>query len=272
MFIIKKILKFFIPEFYLRFALRLIYDPKKRGINELLIQKKFKVKYKNKNLFTLRDFGGSTAARGRSLFTKEVDTINWINSFDQASNFIDVGANIGIFSLYAASRGHNVLSFEPESLNFCLLNLNINDNSFNDKIIAYPISIHNKENLGILEVPNLQWGKSNNQFSDSAKNEDINNSFKQGSIGIPLDESINAIGYIPDYIKIDVDGNEIFVLKSMQDLIKKQTFKSILVEIDENINESLEIKKLLDQGSYKLISKNEIITNSNVYNYIFSSK
>ena len=58
----------------------------------------------------------------------------------------------------------------------------------------------------------------------------------------------------------------------MQDLIKKQTFKSILVEIDENINESLEIKKLLDQGSYKLISKNEIITNSNVYNYIFSSK
>lgn len=82
--------------------MRLIYDPKKRGINELLIQKKFKVKYKNKNLFTIRDFGGSTAA-----------------------------------------RGHNVLSFETESLNFCLLNLNINDNSFNDKIIAYPICIHN---------------------------------------------------------------------------------------------------------------------------------
>ena len=40
--------------------------------------------------------------RVQTLFTKEADTIDWINNFDDNCVFWDIGANIGIYSLYAA--------------------------------------------------------------------------------------------------------------------------------------------------------------------------
>src|SRR3990172_8514357 len=47
--------------------------------------------------------------RGAAYWTQsgidcEPETINWIGSFDRGSFFFDVGANVGLFSLYAAAR------------------------------------------------------------------------------------------------------------------------------------------------------------------------
>ena len=33
---------------------------------------------------------------------KEKETIEWINSFEEGSIFFDIGANIGVFSIYGA--------------------------------------------------------------------------------------------------------------------------------------------------------------------------
>ena len=57
-----------------------------------------------------------------TLFSKEPETINWIDSFDDRENFIfllDIGANIGLYSIYAASKFKNisVVSFEPSTSN-----------------------------------------------------------------------------------------------------------------------------------------------------------
>src|SRR5215510_9943048 len=58
-------------------------------------------------------------ARAKSVLTKEPDTIRWIDSFDRSDVFWDVGANVGVFSLYAArSRGVRVLAFEPSADNY----------------------------------------------------------------------------------------------------------------------------------------------------------
>ena len=57
--------------------------------------------------------------------SKEPETLNWISSFDPGDNLLDIGANIGIYSPFAAARNHKVISLEPDALNYALLNLNI---------------------------------------------------------------------------------------------------------------------------------------------------
>ena len=44
----------------------------------------------------------STFYRARTLFTKEPETIDWIRKFKKNSVFYDIGANVGVFSLFAA--------------------------------------------------------------------------------------------------------------------------------------------------------------------------
>ena len=43
-----------------------------------------------------------TLWRAKTLFTKEPITINWIRNFKKDSVFFDVGANVGMYSVFAA--------------------------------------------------------------------------------------------------------------------------------------------------------------------------
>ena len=72
-------------------------------------------KYSNNKIkFSIKN--SSTYFRGTTLFTKEPITIEWIKSFKKNSIFFDIGANIGVYSLYAALYSEvKVYSFEPES-------------------------------------------------------------------------------------------------------------------------------------------------------------
>ena len=46
--------------------------------------------------------------RAETFFTKEPETIEWINTFKSDETLFDVGANIGLYSIYAAQRGIKV--------------------------------------------------------------------------------------------------------------------------------------------------------------------
>ena len=58
--------------------------------------------------------------RARTLLTKEPETIEWINTFSDKDVFWDIGANVGVYTLYAALRNIAVLSFEPSPSNYYL--------------------------------------------------------------------------------------------------------------------------------------------------------
>jgi tRNA G37 N-methylase Trm5 len=49
---------------------------------------------------------------------------------------IDIGANVGSFSIFAANKGARVFSFEPDKKNFEMIKKNIHQNNFQNKIIA----------------------------------------------------------------------------------------------------------------------------------------
>ena len=43
------------------------------------------------------------------ILSKEPETIEWINSFENDSIFFDIGANIGIYTLYSAIKIENTV-------------------------------------------------------------------------------------------------------------------------------------------------------------------
>ena len=87
-----------------------------------------------------------TKFRIRTFYEKEPETLNWISNFDKKEpfTFMDIGSNIGIYSIYNCiiNKNSNVLSIEPSMQNLSILSRNISLNNFQDKIniIAYRIN------------------------------------------------------------------------------------------------------------------------------------
>ena len=209
-----------------------------------------------KKVFSLRNYSSTCQMRANTFFSKEPDTIKWIENFNDDEVFLDIGANIGIYSLYAATKGLKVWAIEPESLNFAMLNLNIFDNNLSSKINALPLSLHENTKVDKLNIFNLDWGEALNSFNNTKDQfgKNFTPSFNQGSYSIKLDELVNLIGKI-DHIKIDVDGNEEIILNGAINTLKHKKIKSILIELDENLNNyELILKNLLNNG-YTLKSK-----------------
>ena len=73
--------------------------------------------------------------RAETLLDKEPATIRWIDTFSPGEVLWDIGANIGIYSLYAGVvKGVEVLAFEPASFNHALLCDNIRLNGLEDRV------------------------------------------------------------------------------------------------------------------------------------------
>ena len=212
--------------------------------------------------------------RVKTLFNKEPDTIDWINNFKVLSgnNFIfwDIGANIGLYSLYAAKKGHKVIALEPESLNFACLNLNIKDNNFNDKISAFPIAVNNESKISYLNMSKMKFGASGNTFDRKINDHgsQFESIYSQGSISYTLDDVLEKIGTVPNYIKIDVDGNELKVIKGMTDMLKNENLKSICIELNPKFNEHTEVFEILNKN-FKKYKKHQWYDGQEVFNYTF---
>ena len=232
--LISKVLRIIIPD-------RLKYH---------FFQSKVYVLKNGNRIFSLRNYSNTCKWRAETFLKKEPDTIEWINSFDPDDIFLDIGANIGIYSMYAARKKNMVWAIEPESLNYAMLNLNINDNNLSHKITALSIALHKNSIIDSLNIQSLNWGDALNSFEnvEDQFGEKFKPVFKQGCYSVTLDELLSRIGKI-DHIKIDVDGNEDEILAGGMNSIKEKKFKSILIELDENLNNYNEsIIKLTNNG------------------------
>src|SRR4051794_22284746 len=75
--------------------------------------------------------------RAKWLLQKEPGTIAWLDGFAPGSFLWDIGANIGVYALYAAIvRDCRVLAFEPAAANYFGLNSNIVLNRVDEQVQA----------------------------------------------------------------------------------------------------------------------------------------
>jgi FkbM family methyltransferase len=181
--------------------------------------------------------------------------LNWIDSFKNGSVLWDVGANIGLYSIYAAkTRDCKVFAFEPSV--FCLefLSRNIWLNELQSQITIVPNPLSDKTQPNLLTLHSREWGESSNSFGTSLDQdgEEINASFDYSVLGITIDEAISKLNLpAPEHIKIDVDGIEPLILAGGVQTLKQ--VESVSVEVPTYRGANEQVSELLTQAGLKLV-------------------
>ena len=203
--------------------------------------------------------------RVKRFYSKEPKTIEWIDTFKPTETFLDVGANIGQYSLYAAKKGISVYAFEPQALNYAELYTNIYLNNLGHKINGYCIALSNTNTIEYLSLLSMVPGQSHNNYAI-----DIPGQIKQGCAGFALDYLVEKkVIPQPTHIKIDVDGIESKVIEGGINTIKN--CKTVLVEV-ENMEIVNTITKLGFEIDNNLTFEFTTAPDKKIVNYIFKKK
>ena len=218
-------------------------------------------------------------------FSKEPETLEWIDSFQEKENLIfwDIGANIGLYSIYNSLKHpkSTTIAFEPSSSNLRVLtrNISINNLEKNIKVISMPLT--NKKNI-FQEMKEGQFieGGALNSFGEKFdfEGKEFKPTMKYNLLGTTINYFLeNSILDIPDYIKIDVDGIEHLILEGGDKFLNNKKVKSLSIEINENFKEQYDkVFNLMNKYEFKLLHKkhngdmfSEQSKFKKTFNYIF---
>ncbi len=173
--------------------------------------------------------------RADSFSTKEPETLEWIDEIPKGSVFWDIGANVGLYSIYAGKKQScRVFAFEPSIFNLELLGRNIFLNSLTDSITIVPLPLSDQLAISNLNMTSTTWGGAMSTFNQGYGHDGnaIEKIFVTPTIGLSMDDAINLLGIPqPKYIKMDVDGIEHLILKGGVDVLSKT--QGVLIEIND---------------------------------------
>lgn len=140
----------------------------------------------------------------------------------EGQSFVDVGANIGIFSLAAAQcvgpKG-KVIAFEPEETNFSYLSRNVERSGW--RMIRCEQSAVG-ETSGSAYLFRHTGNFGSHRVSRHADYRD--DGVEEIAIATPLvslDEYLERAGLAPNVIKIDVEGGEVGALRGMKRALRQ---------------------------------------------------
>ena len=176
----------------------------------------------------------------RYLFYREVENVEEYRLFCErirpGMTVIDVGANIGLFTLAAAHRvgpQGRVFAFEPLARNHRFLVANLALNGY-DHAIAEPMAVGDRD--GTLEVH--LFGSDSTSVSSI-----VSGPADAATQAVPccrLDTYLHEHGMErADMVKIDVEGAEGAVLEGMQELLQGKNPPALVVEVHPDFLESV---------------------------------
>jgi FkbM family methyltransferase len=160
--------------------------------------------------------------------------------YENSKKWLDAGAHIGTFSILLASRGLDVISYEPHPGNYKLLKENI---KLNKTIIKGRIKV-NKKGLGIKnEKIDLHMAPRSTSFHSTKKQ------FRNGtSLKIEIENVSKVLKENKDIegVKLDIQGSEMDILEHVSDWNK---VNQIVFEwdfgIDNKVSRLLKVLKRL---------------------------
>lgn len=179
-----------------------------------------------------------SAWRYKTMFIKEPETIEWLRGLNKEDVLWDVGANVGIYSIYAALvTGCRVIAIEPGAANYWTLCKNIELNRLDDRVDALCIALGSEHKCADLFLYTSDAAGAQNALD--RPQDDRGNAFKpqfrQGMLSIPSDVLVETLGATrPTAMKIDVDGFELFVLRGAARTLANPDLRRISLEIDSS--------------------------------------
>lgn len=236
-------------------------------LKELIEEKSYeKIKIDNNDIFFFCP-NDLISWRIKTFFSKEPETLEWIDNFNNNENkkiiFWDIGANIGLYSIYAAIKWKNIdiHSFEPSSSNLRILSRNVSVNDLHNKIFINPIALNddNQNKFQLMNETTFLEGSALHSFGSElnfeGKKIDAKNRYK--IIGLSMNDYIKYLNQqTPNYIKIDVDGIEHLILNGGKKILQSDTLKEICIELNENYIEQTNLSiKILTENNFKFLKK-----------------
>ena len=193
-----------------------------------------------------------------SFSIKEPETLEWIDAIPQGSVLWDIGANIGLYTCYAAkARGCRVFAFEPSIFNLELLARNISLNGLTREATIIPLPLTDALTISTLNMTTTEWGGAMSTFDQTYTHDGsmLKKVFEFRTIGLSMDEALALLRNAqPDYIKMDVDGIEHLILKGGAGVLR--SIKGVLIEInDEFEQQSVDSTRYLREAGLVLKAK-----------------
>jgi FkbM family methyltransferase len=171
---------------------------------------------------------GNAGGRAMTLLTKQPATIAWIDGFLPDSVFWDVGANVGVYALYAALRGDTtVVALEPAAVNYFLLSANCEVNKFDGRMQCLLVGLGRQRSVQRLEVSQFAAAQS---FSFLGKDQPYQG--RQAALIVSMDELVEDYGVAcPNYIKVDVPGLSEDIIAGGERTLQRKDVREIHIEI-----------------------------------------
>lgn len=199
--------------------------------------------------------------RAETALDKEVGTNEWIRSTVRPGDvFYDIGANVGVYTLMAAKRvgdkGH-VYAFEPHVANTHLLLENIRRNDLVRRCTAISAALSSGDGFFPFHYMDLAGGSAMSQLDETQ--DDTGKEFvpqiTELKYAAAVDSLVRDSLIRPaDLVKIDVDGNEVDILRGMNDLLRSEHRpRSIQTEI--NGRNADEVVVFMAANGYQLVAR-----------------
>lgn len=198
-----------------------------------------------------------TKYRANTFSSKEPETLSWIDQYGGKGAFFDIGANVGIYSLYhAATHPNSVYAFEPSGVNIGILAKNININHFQDRISVVQTPLSDEIRFSDFHMSNTDEGSALSSFgaTQGHDGQQLHNTLFYRTFGLTLDYLVsqNIIREYPALIKIDVDGIENAILEGSRNILKNPKCKTILVEVNLELPSCTQIENTLSECGFIL--------------------
>ena len=136
--------------------------------------------------------------------------------------FVDVGANIGSYTLIAAGGvGARVISIEPIPTTFSSLRRNVLLNGLADRVELHCVGLSNERS----------------ELRFSSDRDTMNHIMAEGELGSAIEVPVITMdellaGQVPTAIKIDVEGHELSVLRGAQKTLSNPSLAAVVLEIN----------------------------------------
>ena len=157
--------------------------------------------------------------RGNWFWGKEPETIAWIEGMTPGNRLWDIGANIGVYALYASHLGVEVWAFEPSEKNYLALVFNKEDNDFQNLSVVKR-ALSNRDGISVFNEY-FEAGMSGHSIGEGGR----------CCLESRGDTLINEGYPIPQHMKIDVDGSELSVLQGCEKTLAN--VNSLCVEVND---------------------------------------